>query len=578
VTEFTPKTWQNGAGGGTPISAGALIDLEARATAYADLLTLGVFHPKLFGAHGDGTHDDTAVIQGMLDQVAAAGGGYVYFTPGTYLCSQLSVDDNVHLAGLNADACVIKCNNGLDAGAAFIDCSNTTGVSIENLTIDGNNSANPAVGVYVTGNGSYKNFKLRGCVVKGFNSTSEGLPSVGQGCGVYVWTADGVTIDGNDFVDNNYDVFMDAPSETCSVTNNRIRGDGVTRLQAITLKRTTPDFSGSLVAGNSISGVTQDPSGIGQYGHGIQIVGCTDVRIEGNTVLSATCAGIHIGSGSYGAIVRGNTVRDIATGTAAGIYAELNIGDSLTEVGTDGRRVGCVIESNIVDTSGTYGIALSYSAGCIVRGNHISNTDHEAIITDSGSQIISGNTCVNCYSTFEAPDPTTAPNVRAIIRATAGSSQPSIFSDNQFLDTGSPRVTQAQYCVAVDSTRGHVIKGILPVISGVPGVNNHNDDGDNGWMYVEPTGAVPIISSSTHIDVLPEQRVVEVSGNVTISTIGPSFDGHVLTLVTALSGGTAQVDNTDNIVLATSPALGGANRTLTLVSYQNKWWEIGRKN
>lgn len=40
---------------------------------------------KDFGAVGDGVADDTAAIQSAVDTVGAAGGGSVYFPPGTYL-------------------------------------------------------------------------------------------------------------------------------------------------------------------------------------------------------------------------------------------------------------------------------------------------------------------------------------------------------------------------------------------------------------------------------------------------------------------------------------------------------------
>jgi hypothetical protein len=126
VADFTPKEWQDGSEGGTPISAEALIDLETRTTDFAtseaelavvqtmnsvsalatsqtdDLFELFPYTANVqdYGALGDGTANDTAFVQAAITAVNTAGGGSVYFPAGTYSCSDLTVPgSNITLYG-----------------------------------------------------------------------------------------------------------------------------------------------------------------------------------------------------------------------------------------------------------------------------------------------------------------------------------------------------------------------------------------------------------------------------------------------------------------------------------------------
>ena len=60
---FTPKTWQNGSGGGTPLSAAALIDLETRLSDYTD--------DEIAGVTGGGGGIDPAIVNAKGDLIAA---------------------------------------------------------------------------------------------------------------------------------------------------------------------------------------------------------------------------------------------------------------------------------------------------------------------------------------------------------------------------------------------------------------------------------------------------------------------------------------------------------------------------
>jgi polygalacturonase len=105
-----------------------------------------------YGAVGDGVTDDTAAIQETIDAVGAAGGGYVFFPPGTYLCNGLTVeDDNVTLCGTGR-ASILKQLIGASDNTFLVSCQGTTpdttgnriGLRVLDLQLLGNSGEDPA--------------------------------------------------------------------------------------------------------------------------------------------------------------------------------------------------------------------------------------------------------------------------------------------------------------------------------------------------------------------------------------------------------------------------------------------------
>ncbi len=80
--------------------------LEPLAHAYAEPAVKAVYDVRQYGALGDGKTLDTAAIQNAINAASAAGGGTVFFTPGTYLSSSLQIRSQVTLQ-LEKDATLL---------------------------------------------------------------------------------------------------------------------------------------------------------------------------------------------------------------------------------------------------------------------------------------------------------------------------------------------------------------------------------------------------------------------------------------------------------------------------------------
>jgi hypothetical protein len=122
---------------------------------------------KDFGAVGNGLTDDTISVQAAIDAANAAGGGAVYFPPGTYLCTRLTVYSKVELIGAGKDSTTIKLKNGTNNNLIYGLNSDALwgtdtkagidGFTLQNLTLDGNranNTAGSCIAIY----GSRLNF------------------------------------------------------------------------------------------------------------------------------------------------------------------------------------------------------------------------------------------------------------------------------------------------------------------------------------------------------------------------------------------------------------------------------------
>lgn len=98
-----------------------------------------------YGATGNGANDDTAAVQAAINACGAAGGGIVYFPPGTYLISSTLNRHyaNVTLMGAGSTATVLKAAATLSGSLLSITYPVDTAVMcapVRGLTLDGSNA------------------------------------------------------------------------------------------------------------------------------------------------------------------------------------------------------------------------------------------------------------------------------------------------------------------------------------------------------------------------------------------------------------------------------------------------------
>lgn len=141
---YTPQTWADGAGGGTPITASRLNYMEAgisNAPTRSELLV----NVRAYGATGDGSTNDTAAIQ-----TAASTGKALYFPAGSYVCApNLDLPNPTIVGAGRADTLIL-----LTAGSFLIDSNQQWAeLQVQNLSTYGGKGAirNRFTGVNVTG-------------------------------------------------------------------------------------------------------------------------------------------------------------------------------------------------------------------------------------------------------------------------------------------------------------------------------------------------------------------------------------------------------------------------------------------
>lgn len=104
-----------------------------------------IVYPQDFGAVGDGITDDTAAIQAAIDACEAAGGGTVFFPPGTYLVNTFQTNSDGLQYGLTVGSKVT-----LYLGSATIK-SSVTLTSTNNLIINNSPNSGGNTGIVIEG-------------------------------------------------------------------------------------------------------------------------------------------------------------------------------------------------------------------------------------------------------------------------------------------------------------------------------------------------------------------------------------------------------------------------------------------
>ncbi len=383
--------------------------------------------PQMFGAVGDGSHDDYPAIH-AADQALAATGGTLLFSPGTYRMSQADlIPSNVNWQGAGTGATFIKNDASASApdNTALIiyatltgDRHNYAGTSITyaiNAPVEGDNT------ITTTTAGDAANFAANSIIMisGGLHSTNFWYP---------VWTT---TV-----VSNNPGTGVVTLSETLplggavfTLAQQVLTQPNNIKISDLTLIGTVNGAAQVLVAKNVLFdnvNFTSGPGGSALF----DAQGCRNVTVNNCRGSGSNCVidiiatfdsivsnnfinggNITFDGGSQNCIALGNTITDPQQSTgvpSGGIYAwgqNLRIiGNNVTGVpsGQAGINVfsqavtvgGNVIVGNNIsgaNTSNTTGIGVNTSPNDIVASNTISNVQRGILLQVNSTGIIASN-------------------------------------------------------------------------------------------------------------------------------------------------------------------------------------------
>ena len=141
------------------------------------------FNVKAYEAVGDGTTTDTTAIQNAIAACASAGGGVVYFPPGTYRCMGLTIPSNVTLLGV-WPVSILKLpaaagNTSRIFANETIGSYTDSNITIDGLVCDGNNQGNGGAQARFTGLVEFG--RVTGLKIKRFKVQNTGY--IGIACG-----------------------------------------------------------------------------------------------------------------------------------------------------------------------------------------------------------------------------------------------------------------------------------------------------------------------------------------------------------------------------------------------------------
>ncbi|HSX36540.1 MAG TPA: hypothetical protein VLG13_00225, partial [Patescibacteria group bacterium] len=297
---------------------------------------------------------DQATINTAL---TAASGGSVYLMEGTYTISAaISIPNNTTLAGADAGTIITLPNaqNGTYNMITNTDTSTGTGVTIQNLKLDGNKAnqtSGSMKGIYLQGMGAGSGGSARrGAIIQKIVVQN-----------IYDISGAGINIHGssNNVVDN--------------VTVMNEDGSGV--------------FVDAFSANNKITGITAQGNGF----YGISLIQASN-NVVTNNISQGNSRGIDLVTSSGNVISDNNVLSNVAYGIAVSVSSNNNI-----------------VDSNVVQSSALQGIRLNSVSNNAITGNSIydsggASNNNGILLTGSSSNNISDNFVTdtgcssNCYA------------------------------------------------------------------------------------------------------------------------------------------------------------------------------------
>ena len=331
---------------------GTKADAAVRPTALAD------------ASLGNDTADAKTHFQSKMDALSAAGGGLLHIPRGTYRTSgPLYVPSNVTLRG-EGTATVVKATFS-GAGVIYSSgASGNTNITVSDLTVDGNNSANQGVAFAGVKHGTIHNVRIMRCT------------------GYGVWVCAAGEVPGSS---------QGTPSEQVTVSACHITDVTDTGIETSYVKGVT-------VLGCTVEGTTGRAYYAWAGSQDVTFTGNVAVGVGTNTFIGFQVAGLGDTS------MPNQTARVAFVGNAArnvlqGVKASGSVGNIPTDVSVIGNTLHTALGSS-------NGIYLDFVTRFMARDNHVEGFTTPLRVADPGvgtfgsvvAPTLSGNRIYNCGS------------------------------------------------------------------------------------------------------------------------------------------------------------------------------------
>lgn len=417
-----------------PISSGSgtnsALKVSTTAVSFATM-TGPVYHVEEYGAIGDGVTNDTAAIQAAINAVPSTGGTVVLGAK-TYLVSQagsnpwcLLLKSNLKICGMGASSIVYLANNQLAAAVRVFSTTGTivqqSNIIFENFAINGNkaNQSQPSIeqyaGIFLTG--------VHDCLI-----TNMYLYNMG-GDGVFLYydaVGDGTpgngdtrqTIVANNICHDCQRIAINFQGANDSICANNIIYNSQNWAIKMEADGGNPSMHRNLFIGNVcyntgggisitngsintdmsiINNIFQVQSG---FENGINIAGCTNLLLEGNTVTGGNSGGISLPNSVNQIRIINNNLNLLTGNTTFGILIGGGTGGTCTDLIIKGNNINSPIGSGIALRKPSAGTL----SGIIIEGNTVRNTGIGLDISDCSDITLQGNYLVaNTYGAVIEP-------------------------------------------------------------------------------------------------------------------------------------------------------------------------------
>jgi hypothetical protein len=371
-----------------------------------------------FGAKGDGVTDDTVAVQAALDF-----GGAIYFPEGTYLCTSLTISNDVMLYGDGKETVIKQAASQTDD----LIYSNTASISVvlRDILFDGNQAnqgTRPEQATIFFDQASGTRSDPRQLIINNcwfinacirdikFTADDDHVGNetlIVDGC----WFLGGALADPNNTYSPRYiDICNTAEAvvtnsyfDTLLTTAPAWGKAGIEHWYQISPKPAN-SFVRTTVTNNTFKhvGLSSSVSGAGTLGVIDIYDGGGECIIANNRIMDAYGRGIAIKADSRNVLIEGNIIMNVTGGTGDGTVGAAIILNAAT---TAVSYSGCIIANNIVRNSDNDGIyvtgnnstGLNEYSRVIVSGNMVYDCTGQGIdINDINNIVVIGNLVNSC--------------------------------------------------------------------------------------------------------------------------------------------------------------------------------------